>query len=399
MPVDVTGVGGHDGARHAARRNSANGRRPPRTELTNQEPDMDVVRRSDFKDLVTGVTPPCVSIYVPTHQRGRDIEQDPIRLRKLLNDARGDLADIGLRSAETDALLAPATRLVDDTRFWQHQKQGLAILLAPERSEVLRVPVTVPELIVVGDRFHLHPLVHLLDADERVHVLALSQQRAQLFEADRFTITPIDVDGLPQGVDDLFDDPDNQHTTQLRRASAGPSDAAFVHGHGGAKDLSDDRRIQYLRTVDRALQPVLPEGARLVVAGVHNVVAEFRSVSALDVVGEISGQSDRVTPTELLEALWQVVTPAIDEERARDLDRLGEQLASGRAIDDLTGVVGAAQQGRVETLFVVPATELDVTDDVRALVDDAVVHTVLHGGGVHLVGGDRVPTPTAVLRY
>jgi hypothetical protein len=402
MPVDDTVRGRHDG--EAVRR----GRHDPvpdghghreTAEPTTQEPSMDVVRRNDVKALVTDVAPPCVSIYLPTHRKGRDVEQDPIRLRKLVGEARTELQDVGLRRAEADALLEPATRLLDDVSFWRHQDAGLGLLLAAGRSEILRVPIAVPELVVVGERFHLHPLTALVDADERIHVLALSQQRAQLFEADRWTIRPVEVDDLPQGVDDLVADPDHQHSLQLRRATAGPSDAAFVHGHGGAKDAADDRRTQYLRAVDRALQPVLPKGARLVVAGVHNVVSEFRSLSDADVVGEIPGQSDRISPTALLEAVWDVVPPTAALRRAEASERLATHAANGRVATELGAIVDAALEGRVDTLFVLPATELDAPADVRAQVDDAVVHTIVHGGDVHLAVGGQPAAPAAILRY
>lgn len=360
---------------------------------------MDVVRRSDLKDLVTGVTPPCVSMYVPTHRRGRDIEQDPIRLRKLVADARTELEDVGLRRTEADELLAPAARLLDDASFWHHQQRGLAVLLAKGRAEILRVPIEVPELVVVGERFHLHPLAGLLGSDDRVFVLALTQQRSQLFEADRWSIGAIDVPGLPQGVDDMPGEQDRQQTLQLRRATAGPSDAAFVHGHGGAKDATEAHRAQYLRAVDRALQPVLPRGARLVVAGVHSIVAEFRSLTAIEIVAEIPGQADRISPSALLDALWEVVTPVADLERDRAVQRLGESAANGRVATELAAIVDAAQQGRVDALFVRPASELDVDATVRSVIDDAVVHTILHGGDVHLVANDEPVSPAAILRY
>jgi len=42
---------------------------------------MSLLTTTDLKSLIRAHEKPCVSLYMPTHRKGREIEQDPIRLK------------------------------------------------------------------------------------------------------------------------------------------------------------------------------------------------------------------------------------------------------------------------------------------------------------------------------
>jgi hypothetical protein len=65
-------------------------------------------------------------------REAREVEQAPIRLKKLLRQATDALKSNGVRAPEIDRLLAPLRGLLDDRLFWQCQSDGLARL---DRSE------------------------------------------------------------------------------------------------------------------------------------------------------------------------------------------------------------------------------------------------------------------------
>ena len=118
--------------------------------------------RSDLDELVAMDAQPAVSLYLPTHIAGREIRQDPIRLKNLLSAAAERLAAT-LRRPEIEDLLGPAESLVGDEDFWRHQEQGLAVFLAPGFNRVHKLPTPVPEEAFLGDHFHIKPLLPLLD--------------------------------------------------------------------------------------------------------------------------------------------------------------------------------------------------------------------------------------------
>ena len=58
--------------------------------------------------LVQNASAPCVSIYMPLHEIGTNVQQDAIRLNDLLRDAHHLLIERGLNAAAAEDLLKPA---------------------------------------------------------------------------------------------------------------------------------------------------------------------------------------------------------------------------------------------------------------------------------------------------
>lgn len=366
---------------------------------------MDVLERADIEELLATLSPPCVSIYLPTGPVVSGPDQAPIRLRGHLAEARRDLEEIGLRRAERDELLAPLTVLLDDTRFWQYQADGLAAFATAGWSRHLRVPIPLPDLVVVGERFHLHPLAELMTADEPFLLLSCSQQRTRLFRGNRWSLEEVPVPAIPQGVDDVAPEHAQQPALQLRRSAAGSSNAAFFHGHGGLKDAAPAQRERYLHAVERSLRPVLAGHQEpLVLAGPQPLIAEFRGLLRypyVDVV--VDHHTDHLPLEELHDVAWNALEPQRARDRQLVMDRFGGEAGTGRTVAGADPVAAAAAEGRVEVLLVPPAVELaDREQAMLALIDDALVHTLRHGGEIVVLPGDaaaRVPLPAALLRY
>ena len=68
--------------------------------------------RSDLSALMSAAPPLGVSIFLPTHIRGSEIRQDPIRLKNLAAEAVDKLVATGMGEADAEAFVEPATALV-----------------------------------------------------------------------------------------------------------------------------------------------------------------------------------------------------------------------------------------------------------------------------------------------
>ncbi|MCJ7661049.1 MAG: hypothetical protein MUO67_18010 [Anaerolineales bacterium] len=89
---------------------------------------MKIVSRAEIKALLETGEEPCISIYMPTHRSGAEIQEDPIRLRNLLRAAEENLDAYGLSIPEVQELLQPAQDLVQvHSYFWRNQGDGLAM--------------------------------------------------------------------------------------------------------------------------------------------------------------------------------------------------------------------------------------------------------------------------------
>src|SRR5659263_602320 len=113
------------------------------------------VSRFDL-DHATGVleesTSPCISLYQPTHRHLPETQQDPIRFRNLLRTLEETLLDQQPKD-EVRALLEPFSALAEDHEFWNHNQDGLAVLASRGLFRVYRLQHTVPERVVVAERF------------------------------------------------------------------------------------------------------------------------------------------------------------------------------------------------------------------------------------------------------
>jgi hypothetical protein len=159
---------------------------------------MDLFTRTDLRALLGEHERPRVSLFLPTHRGGS--EEDPIRFRKLLGQAEERLVAHGLRSAAARELQAPLHSLLEDVSFWPNQCDGLAVFLARDFLRVYRLPWTFQEELDVGGLFLVAPLLPLLTGDGRFYVLAFSQNRVRLFQGTRFTVSPVDLKGVPRNL-------------------------------------------------------------------------------------------------------------------------------------------------------------------------------------------------------
>ena len=405
------------------------------------------VSREDLRTLKEEASPPCISLYLPTFRGGAETLQSPIRLKNLLRASEEQLEALGKDEAEPLAngfrgksgeLLAEARRLVDDAGFWQRQSDGLAVFVAPGVFRTFSVPVSFPELALVGERFHLAPLLRLLEDDGPFHVLALAQKGVRLFEATQHTIRELDLGKVPRSVQEALNYDQTEHSLQYHSVPATPQTIgsrgrpsaagqavntgrhkAMFHGHGVVETDAKEQVQRFIQVVDDALLAHL--GARtlpLVVAAVDYELAMYRQYSKHPklVSGGIEGNPQLLSPDQLRELAWREVRPVFLEERKRDARRYVDLAGTPKVSGDLEEVLLAGIDGRVEALFVDTSDHrwgrFDVAErnvETREgrqpgdedLVDRAALECLFHGGTVHAL---TAHTPSggpvaAIFRY
>ena len=388
---------------------------------------MNILSRDDLRTLIRKHEGPCVSVYMPTHRVGREVQQDPIRLKNLLGKAEDRVVAGGVRAPEARELLEPAEMLLHDGLFWQHQSDGLAIFISPEMFHHYRLPFDFEELVVVAGRFHIKPLLPLLSGDGKFYVLALSQNEVKLLQGTRYNVSEVDLEGVPESLAEAlrYNDPEKRlqfHTGTRAPGGRGKRPAIF-HGHGVAS--ADDPKnyiLQYFRQVAEGLRDLLgDEGAPLVLAGVDYLLPIYKEANSYPhLVDEgIEGNPEEMSADELHEPAWAIVQPLFLRAQKQAAAQY-RQLAgadSEQASSDLKEVVPAAYHGRVETLFVAvglqqwgtfdPATNVvqlheEAEPGDEDLLDLVAAYTLLNRGTVYAVEPEKVPDNArlvAVFRY
>lgn len=362
--------------------------------------------------LMARQTPPCISIYQPTHRRHPENQQDPIRFRNLVRMVEEALKQ-QYPLADVDGWLAPLHELASSLRFWNHSRDGLAVMTGPGVLEIVQVQRTLPELAIVADSFHIKPLVRYLQSADRFHILALTKDSAAVFAGNRYALDaepandefPARLDQVPMAA--------RAESGASVAGSSGAGSPKIVRGHGENRD--DLETEKYFRAVDRAFNALYsgPSGMPVMLAALPEHQALFRHVSQnplLMPVG-VGGNPRAHTEDSLRQQAWEVLEPHY---RA-NLDRLGEDYRTSSArrngSADLSDVARAAIEGRVGTLLVeadrvIPGFIDRATGAIRSagpdslqaedMLDDLAEMVLGTGGTVVVVPADQMPTASGL---
>jgi len=374
----------------------------------------------DLKLLMEKQEEWCVSIFMPTHRVTPRAQENQIRFKNLLRQAEEKLA--GLGSKEIDLLMEPARKLAEDKPFWHHQSNGLAVFLSKDLARPYRLPIRFEELVLVSDRFHTKPVLPMLTGDGRFYVLALSQNDVRLLLCTKYSVSEIELKGVPRSLDEALRYDETEKPLQLHAHSAGGGgrQGATFHGHGVGIDYAKDRILRFFQVVDRGLQNILrEERAPLIIAGVDYLVPIFKQASSYPRVVDqaVSGNPEEVPTDDLHKRALEIVMPYLERD-LQDHEAMYHELSNtAKAAARVEEVVKAAYHGRVEVLFVPVGVhhwgDFDSsTDEVtslqsgepgaRDLLDFAAAQTLLNSGIVYAVNPEDIPDRAevaAILRY
>lgn len=378
-----------------------------------------MISKDDLTALAGVETSSAVSVYLPTHEKGREIAQDPIRLRNALAAVTARLVEAGHRKPAVDELLGPAHGLVQDEVFWRYQALGLAVFVAPGFFQHHRLPIVFPEMQEVGPRFHLRPLMPLLADDGRFYALCVRAGDARLYQGSRFGIVEIEAEGLPRaGVAEVSAE------TEYERSRDQPS-AGSPASHAFGDTPEEERKVQlieYLRRIDGAVKRRLgADQAPVVLVAQPEVQGHLRALSKeVRLLGEgVPKDPSAMNRDALHAAVYEVVRPLFAEARERAVGEFKGLVGTNdrKGGTDLKEVVSGARFGRVESLFVTEGEAVwgshdETGDELRLdkesspenedLVDFAAVRTMLQGGAVHVLPREQMPFDgvlAAIFRY
>lgn len=384
---------------------------------------MNLIPNSELRTLVERREGPSVSIFLPTHPAGAEIQQDPIRLKNLLGEAEEHLIGSGLRAPEASRLLEPAQELLGDDFFWQHQSAGLAIFLSSEVFRTYRPPLNFEELVVVADRFHIKPLLPLLSGDGRFYILALSQNEVRLFQGTRYNVSEVELENVPESLAEAlrYDDPEKQLQFHTQTPGRGGDRGAIFHGHGVVTDDGKRDILRFFQQIDKGLQQELfqDERAPLVLAGVEYLFPIYKEANTYGyLLGEgVEGNPEALSAKELHEQAWAIAQPYFQQARQEAVAQYKDLRDAEQASKDIREIVPAAHYGRVDTLFVAiglqqwgafdPGTNTihlheEAEPGNEDVLDSAAVQTLLHGGTVYAMKPEKMPDGVplaAVFRY
>jgi len=311
-------------------------------------PRIESFRVEALKSLLADGAGPRLSIYLPTPRRHPDRKLVSARLHSLLHRAKELLESRDL-VRDLEAFLEPLRQL-DAESLAEHALDGLALFRSETSVAAYRLPMDVPETVVVADTYHTKPLLRFLSSNGRYLVLAVSQNEVSLHEGTSYGAGPVDLHGVPKSLRDAIGVPDFSRTFESSYLRG-----AVFHGQGPGRELKKEELLRFFNAIDHGLHEYLrDEHVPLLLAAVdyyHPIYRQANRYSGLLDEGLV-GNYDRANEDKIHADAWPVVKRVFEARVNIRKGRFAERLGTGLASDQIEEIGPAAVAGRVECLFV-----------------------------------------------
>lgn len=362
----------------------------------------------------------CVSIYLPTHKMGEEVQQDPIRLKNLLTDAKRQLEDQDLKEEEIKKLLEEPRKLLDQPLFWQHNDKGLALFISDESFDYYRVPYSFKERAMVSYHYLITPLIPMITLEGSYCVLTLSQKNVRLLKCRRGSVAEVNLEECPESFEEFQQYDEFQRNLQ-HHSGQGAGNTAIFHGQGGSEETDSEMLSNYLRTIEKEVTSIMRKrNDPLILTGVDGAISEYRKVNHYDRLLDdaIIGNPDPKSDEEIKNEGWEIIEDHFLQDMYNDIHRFGNLTGSDKHSDNLTNIVEAAYYGKIDSLFV-PVGEhhwgwFDQESDVvhhstnasgpeeHDLINMAAIKTLTQSGNVYALEHEDMPNQAsiaAIFRY
>jgi len=348
---------------------------------------------------------PAVSVVMPTHRTRPENQQDKVRLKVLMEEARRRLEGMDLERGMAEEVLEALGKAAGQVDF-QHVAEGLVLLAAPggESHTYVLPRVNVAERVVIDDTFATRDLVALQEITWKYWVVVLSEQPSRLWSGEGEQLTQVANALFPMKFEDSLPDERGMPPTQRQQFR-----------------IQDDRRMQFFREVERNLTEILKRDPRpVIILGVPRYLAYFNDLAGGPVadalIGTVEGSHDTASGYEIGDLVAPVLAAEHTAAQRRALAELDAARSSRRFAGGLAEIWELAAQGRVDHLLVeegyfAPARIRDGRlfpssssegKPVQDAIDDLIEAVLERSGRVTLVADDSLTAErrvAAVLRY
>jgi len=324
---------------------------------------------------------PALTITLPTHRTTPDNQQDPIRVRNLVEQAGSRLLE-EFSKRDISPVLDRLNKLTEEIDY-RYTLDGLAFFVNRDFARSAQLPFSLKERVHVGDSFITRDLVFAMNRSPRYWVLALSEKPTRLYEATRDDLIEILDGGFPM-------------------THEGPGGEQSLPGGFGIKKSAyrDEYHRKFFRQIDTALKPfMVDDPLPLAVIGVGRFIAFFKEVTdyKASLLTTLQGSHDKTSPHELGKLIWPLVKDALTEQRQQVLSELDKAVGERKSASSIGEVWRLAKDGRGHLLLVekdfhfpakidetgrhlMPADDIDGANIIEDAVDE-IIETVLNKQG------------------
>jgi len=384
------------------------------------------IKTSEFNKLSQQRGEALLSIYMPIHSMGKEVRQNPVVLKNLLNEVESQADQLSYDKHKIRERVDVLRPMLDDSDFWQHMSKGLALFVSDEGTVIHRLPMSIDQLAVISDRFIVRPILPAVSSGENFLLLDLSEKRTRLAACTRDGARLLDDQDIPEHIADVVGWDVQQkslqfHTEAQPTTRAAHGRAAIFHGQGAGGEEDERKELeQFLKAVDKGVLNMIGDDRKpLVVAGEERIVSMFKNLSHYpNIVDEsLGGNYDHLDIERIHEMALPLVEPVLEAANREEHDQFKAAAHTDAAVTGLSDILPKARHGRVQTLYVDPRRAVwgrfdhergsvevheDRTPKDEELLDLAIAHSLNTGAKIVPVESESLPggePVAALLRY
>ncbi|HEY8915341.1 MAG TPA: hypothetical protein VIM87_02855 [Chitinophaga sp.] len=381
------------------------------------EPLPATLDRSGFKDLAQYRADPCITLYMPTHRSGVEVneQQDAILFKQMLQQVQQQLGQKGFPPDKIESLLKPGFDLYHDETFWRSQQRGLGVFIADNYFRYIQLPFEVTQHCYINHSFHTSALLPLLNSKEQFYLLVLSKHKATLYEADAFGMHKVEVPGMPDGMFDVvhFEEKDDQQL--FRTGGSGAGHGANYHGMGSGTPDDKANISMYLDEVDETIwkEVLSTKHIPLMLAAVEYIIPIFKKRTKYKHIVEeaLIGNHEHESIPALFEKAREKMQPHFKLHQQQVLERYANNSANGNTSSIVADVIPACYYSQADVLFVEKGAQLWGTFNEQdnqltlhdteqqgdeCLVNAAAAKAVETGAEVFILNKEEMPADSAL---
>lgn len=313
-----------------------------------------------------------ITLYQPTTRRGQDVELGPIQFKNLMKEVEKRYEELD-QVKEGRAVLEKLQEIQEDTDFWNHRTEGLAVFIRGDALITYNLTKDVPAKAYVKDTLHLLPLFTAEQALEQHFILEPSRDRYQLYFGNGSEVLPIEGK-VALSFQELYDDLDANANVNFGSYTGSGNESGY-HGHRAKPEMEEKDKEKYFRYLDDTLGEFFDRyNFKVIVGGTKENVSQWmREVDEPFYIEEDLGKPVRdFDEEELLMRVQEIFSNLENTSISAQLDSVRAGINSGRASTHREEIKGAIEQARVETLFIRDSYREEQVIEIDRMVRDAI---------------------------
>lgn len=337
---------------------------------------MELIEKKELNQLINFSSDPSISIFISTNIAGKNVleESDRIKLKGKWDECKRELEDKGVSKEKIKKIEKPIQNLIDDSDFWRHQSNGLAIFAAEDFFKTFSLPIHFEDHTYISTDFYVRSLAPALSVDQKFFILALQLKEVKLYEATEYSLAELKVsDLIPDNINEQVGYDYEEKHLQMRSQQEGDGNAIF-HGHGGGDKDEKEEIYKFFNAIDKGISQVLhDEKAPLLVYCQDYLFPVYEKANSYQNLYEkpIKGNPNDVGLMGLHEKAIQTIEPYLEKEKQDKIEQHKEATPALKN-DIIHDIIPFAFEGKIDTLF------LENREEVWGVFDEKTQSVELH---------------------